>query len=188
MSRRFISQMSEGFQGPGPPPGSSPPARATRLETSHSQLSGFPRPVPGLTARPWVRGQRWGARLSQRRRAWPVGAIDSTRPAGLQRAGERTVRAALDPGARSTAAPPTTPRLPRWIPSCPSASPGPQGTGDTHIWGFSSKQPARPPGRGPARQQGLSADSPSWAVACRWKRGCRVSLCPAAVGRGRSHC
>lgn len=172
MSRGLVSKMSKGFQGLDPPPGRSPQTRVTRLETGHRQRPWFPRPVPGLATRPQVSGQRWGARLSQRRCAWPQGATGSTQPTGLQGAGGRAVRAALDPAARCRADPPTNRRLPQQVPSCPLATPWPRGTcpGETHIWGFSSKQPARPLGSWLAQRQGLSGDSLSWAAAYRWGR------------------
>lgn len=50
-----------------------------------------PRLVVGPAARLWVRGQKWGARLSRCQCAWPVGATRSTQPAGLQEVGGKMV-------------------------------------------------------------------------------------------------
>lgn len=118
-------QDERGFQRPDPPPGSGAQTRVTRLESGHCQPPWLPRPAPHLAARPQVSGQRWGARLSRRRRAWPAEATGSTQPAGLQGAGRTAVRVALDPAPRYRADPPTNPRMPRWVPSCPLASPWP---------------------------------------------------------------
>lgn len=56
----------------------------------------------------------------------------------------------------------------------------------THIWGFSSKQPARRLGSRPSQPQGLSGDSLSWAAACGrgWRALCRPQGSPAVVGEG----
>lgn len=48
-----------------------------------------PSPILRLAASRWVSGQRWGARPSRRRHAWPAGATRSTQPAGLQGAGRQ---------------------------------------------------------------------------------------------------
>lgn len=91
----------------------------------------------------------------------------ASRSAGV---GGRTVRAALCPPACRRARPPAKPGPPRWPHPVPPAMPSPRGTlpGQTHIWGSSSKQPARRLGSRLSQQQGLSGGSLSWAVACGW--------------------
>ena len=174
MSRRLVSKMNEGFQRLDLPPRSSPHSRVTMLETGHHQPPWSP--DQSLASQPSLRSvvRGWGARLSQRWRAWPLGATGNTQQAGLQGAGGWAVRVALYPAARCRADPPTYPGLPRWVPSCPCAAPWPQVIcpGQTHIWDSLSKQPVRPLGSWLAQPQGLSEDSLSWAAAYRW--GCRL--------------
>lgn len=97
----------------------------------------------------------------------PLTVYSASRSAGV---GGRTVRAALCPPACRRAHPPAKPGLPRWPHPVPPAMPSPRGTlpGQTHIWGSSSKQPARRLGSRLSQQRGLSGGSLSWAAACGW--------------------
>lgn len=162
------AKINKGVQGRDLPPGSSLGIRVTMLDAGCRQP---PRSL-GQSLAPWagpesvVRGG-WPAFLdvSMHGLREPLAVLSQQ----VCRGGREDGQGSPVPGHPLQGRPSRQPRAPQVAPSSPhSPTPWPWGAhpGLTHIWGFSSKQPARCLGSRLSQQQGLSGDSLSWAAAC----------------------